>query len=50
MLQKHTVREELLELLTYLMNQNEFNNFVLVGGTALSLQLGHQISVDIDLF
>ena len=27
-----------------------FENFRLVGGTALSLQLGHRISVDIDLF
>lgn len=26
------------------------HNFVLVGGTALSLQIGHRISVDIDLF
>jgi hypothetical protein len=28
----------------------EFSLFRLVGGTALSLQLGHRISVDIDLF
>jgi predicted nucleotidyltransferase component of viral defense system len=28
----------------------EFNPFRLVGGTALSLQLGHRVSVDIDLF
>ena len=27
-----------------------FDNFRLVGGTSLSLQLGHRISVDIDLF
>jgi hypothetical protein len=27
-----------------------FDDFVLVGGTALSLQLGHRMSVDIDLF
>jgi len=27
-----------------------FNSFRLVGGTALSLQLGHRLSVDIDLF
>jgi predicted nucleotidyltransferase component of viral defense system len=32
------------------MNQKEFNDFVLVGGTALALQIGHRISVDIDLF
>jgi predicted nucleotidyltransferase component of viral defense system len=29
---------------------DEFNSFRLVGGTALSLQLGHRTSVDIDLF
>lgn len=32
------------------MRVEEFNKFRLVGGTALSLQLGHRISVDIDLF
>ncbi|MBZ4192622.1 nucleotidyl transferase AbiEii/AbiGii toxin family protein [Niabella beijingensis] len=33
-----------------LMKATEFDSFRLVGGTALSLQLGHRISVDIDLF
>jgi predicted nucleotidyltransferase component of viral defense system len=28
----------------------ELNNFALVGGTALSLKLGHRTSVDLDLF
>jgi hypothetical protein len=32
------------------MQMEEFNPFRLVGGTALSLQLGHRVSVDIDLF
>jgi hypothetical protein len=32
------------------MNMDALNNFRLVGGTSLSLQLGHRISVDIDLF
>jgi hypothetical protein len=32
------------------MSDEAFNDFVLVGGTALSLQLGHRVSVDIDLF
>ena len=27
-----------------------FNQFRLVGGTALSLQRGHRVSIDIDLF
>jgi hypothetical protein len=32
------------------MAMEEFNSFRLVGGTSLSLQLGHRESVDIDLF
>ncbi|WP_233357654.1 nucleotidyl transferase AbiEii/AbiGii toxin family protein [Haloflavibacter putidus] len=32
------------------MTIEEFNSFRLVGGTALSLQLGHRESIDIDLF
>ena len=32
------------------MNASIFNNFRLVGGTALSLQIGHRESIDIDLF
>ena len=50
MLQKQSVRTELLELLVYLMQQDELKDFVLVGGTALALQIGHRNSIDIDLF
>jgi hypothetical protein len=32
------------------MNAEEFDSFSLVGGTSLSLRLGHRESVDIDLF
>ena len=32
------------------MSDDNFKNFNLVGGTALSLQIGHRKSVDIDLF
>lgn len=32
------------------MDREEFKQFRLVGGTALSLQIGHRLSVDIDLF
>jgi len=46
----NTVSTNLLETLTQLMRMEELNPFRLVGGTALSLQLGHRISVDIDLF
>jgi hypothetical protein len=30
--------------------KRELKDFFLVGGTALSLQIGHRISIDIDLF
>lgn len=50
MLHFKSISTELLELLTKLMNEEEFKNFMLVGGTALALQLGHPISIDIDLF
>ena len=45
-----TVPVHMLECLRKLMANVAFNDFVLVGGTALSLQLGHRMSVDIDLF
>jgi len=32
------------------MGDTELKDFFLVGGTALSLQIGHRISIDIDLF
>jgi hypothetical protein len=50
MLQKQTVATELLELVKQLQQMPELRDFVLVGGTALALQLGHRVSVDIDLF
>jgi predicted nucleotidyltransferase component of viral defense system len=45
-----TVNKVLKQTLENLMAAKEFKQFRLVGGTALSLQLGHRISVDIDLF
>lgn len=39
-----------LELLKRLMSLKELQDFALVGGTALALQIGHRISVDVDLF
>ena len=50
MLQQQSVSGELLELLEALMHEETFRDFVLVGGTSLALQLGHRVSVDIDLF
>lgn len=50
MLRTETVTDHTLELLISLMLDKELNDFFLVGGTALSLQIGHRISIDIDLF
>ena len=45
-----TVKPLLKETLTILMQHELFQRFRLVGGTSLSLQLGHRMSDDIDLF
>jgi hypothetical protein len=45
-----TVTPLLKTILHELMDCSLFDSFRLVGGTALSLQLGHRLSVDIDLF
>jgi hypothetical protein len=50
MLHKETVTPGTLELLKSLMQDENLNDFFLVGGTALSLQIGHRASIDIDLF
>lgn len=46
----NTVNDLLKNSLTKLMKSDVFNDFRLVGGTALSLQIGHRESIDIDLF
>ena len=50
MLHKETVEVGTLGLIKRLMNDEHLKEFTLVGGTALSLQVGHRISIDIDLF
>ncbi|MBI5540764.1 MAG: nucleotidyl transferase AbiEii/AbiGii toxin family protein [Bacteroidia bacterium] len=50
MLQYSSVYKGTLELLKSLMQQDFLSDFNLVGGTALALQIGHRISIDIDLF
>lgn len=45
-----TVTPRLLSILKDLMRNPLFDPFRLVGGTSLSLRLGHRISADIDLF
>lgn len=49
-LKYNTVTPLLRDILSWLMAEKIFDPFRLVGGTALSLQLGHRESVDIDLF
>jgi hypothetical protein len=47
---KKAVPDDVLQLLHKLMLDPVFDSFYLVGGTALALQIGHRISIDIDLF
>lgn len=46
----NTVSPLLKKILIELMQEELFLPFRLVGGTALSLQIGHRMSVDIDMF
>ncbi|WP_426480178.1 nucleotidyl transferase AbiEii/AbiGii toxin family protein [Chryseobacterium sp. R2ACT005] len=50
MLYKETVSNEMWGLLQKLMKDEKLKDYILVGGTALSLKIGHRKSVDIDLF
>ncbi len=45
-----TISPSMHEVLLKMMDIPELSSFRLVGGTALSLQLGHRESIDIDLF
>ena len=40
----------LMDCLRKIMANKAFDNLYLVGGTALALQRGHRISIDIDMF
>lgn len=46
----HSVKPELLAALRKLMLLPSLKDFILVGGTNLTLQRGHRMSIDIDLF
>lgn len=48
MLYFNTVSEELLVIIKTICGDGYFNKFRLFGGTALSLQIGHRISIDAD--
>ena len=49
MLHYETIAPATRELLSKLMSDDHLQDFVLVGGTSLALQLGHRLSVDLDL-
>lgn len=48
MLRTQTVEKGTLDLIKRFMSDDKFNNFNLVGGTALALKIGHRVSEDID--
>ena len=50
MLQKDAVQPATLELLKKIMGIPDLKAFNLAGGTALALQLGHRLSLDLDFF
>jgi len=50
MLRKEAISPLTLELLTRIQQKEYLKGFYLVGGTALALQIGHRLSVDLDLF
>lgn len=50
MLHTQAVSKELLELLNKVVKSEVLADFYLVGGTALALQIGHRLSVDLDFF
>jgi predicted nucleotidyltransferase component of viral defense system len=50
MLRTDILEKSTLDLLKHLQKIPLFNNLRLVGGTALALQLGHRLSVDLDFF
>lgn len=50
MLHRETVSENTFRLLEEIAKHNAASKLALVGGTALSLQIGHRISYDLDFF
>ena len=50
MLHEEILTPETFKLLKRIMQDDTFKDFILVGGTAISLFLGHRKSIDLDLF
>lgn len=46
----NTISDDMKEVLLGFMKNELANRFYLAGGTALSLQIGHRVSVDLDFF
>jgi hypothetical protein len=49
-LKRDGISDDLWDALKKIQSNDIFNDFYLVGGTAFSLQIGHRLSTDIDLF
>jgi len=47
---EEAVEYKLLNMIQSLQKEDLFKSYILAGGTALALQIGHRISTDIDLF
>ena len=45
-----TIHPQTLQLLKDLQDLESLKEYILVGGTSLALQIGHRISIDLDLF
>ncbi len=50
MLQLKSIHKETLLLLQGLAADDKLQEFALAGDTALALQLGHRVSIDLDFF
>lgn len=50
MLQLNAIHKETFALLKAISSHRELQHFSLAGGTALALQLGHRMSIDLDFF
>jgi hypothetical protein len=50
MLQKEVVDKGILALIKNLQSKEYLTDFILVGGTALAIHIGHRKSIDIDMF
>ena len=50
MLHTAVIEPGTLGILKYISSQEIFESFCLVGGTALALQMGHRLSIDLDFF